>query len=315
MSGAGKILASVLTASAGPCEVDAVLWALKQRGVNPQVVYVDDECCGAWQRLIGQIWPDAFVRLDVHHAIARLAQTTASTQHPWHGDFCKSLSDAILVYDETEARRLKRARQRDGLKPENAQAKKKYVPRVVRDGMEIAEKIDAIIEQFKGKLHESMGALLTQTTYTAWANLRKHVLNGCLSDPPDIAMNILTEDPIVIGGQHFHRVRSMRGSSSLEGFHSHQKQWLGERSTHAQEAGLALVAEGTMRWNRKRHNEANFESEGIPLVFANGLLKEIDEIHQRLKGNKCFKDYLLAESPLTCPPICHIDNISNEDKQ
>ena len=42
---------------------------------------------------------------------------------------------------------------------------------------------------------------------------------------------------------------------TLEGFHQHQKQWLGSLSKHHPDAGAALSADGTIRWNRKRRRE------------------------------------------------------------
>ena len=58
------------------------------------------------------------------------------------------------------------------------------------------------------------------------------------------------------GGESFHMIRAMRGASALEGFHTHQKQWLGCLARHAADAGAALLADGALRWNRKRRREA-----------------------------------------------------------
>ena len=101
----------------------------------------------------------------------------------------------------------------------------------------------------------------------------------------------------------------MRGASSLEGFHAHQKRWLGFAGEHALEAGLALVAEGTMRWNRKLNAEGD-NSENATLLFANGLLQEIKETHQRLTGSECYQNYQLVEPLPRYPPIGHIAELS-----
>ena len=107
MSSDGVVLMSELTRTTAPSEVHAPLATLKQRGVNPLVVYVDDACCDAWPRLLGMIWPNVHVRLDGMHAIRRLTQTTTSARHPWHGRFCALLSSAIYQSD----------RQADGASP------------------------------------------------------------------------------------------------------------------------------------------------------------------------------------------------------
>ena len=133
-----------------------------------------------------------------------------------------------------------------------------------------------------------MGVLLTPSTITAWASLRQHVNAGCLCDPPGITRNLLGE-ATVIGGEEFRPIlRTMRGSSALEGFHAHQKQWLGPLGRHAAEAGRALLADGALRWNRRRRNEMAEEMSTLPLVFAGGLLQRVDHLHQRLAGSSLY---------------------------
>ena len=114
MSSNGVLLMSELTRTTAPYEVRAPLATLKQRGVNPLVVYVDDACCSAWPQLLGMIWPGVHVRLDAMHAMRRLTQTTMSTRHPWHGDFCAQLSSAIYQNVSHENERLSRAWRRAG---------------------------------------------------------------------------------------------------------------------------------------------------------------------------------------------------------
>ena len=172
--------------------------------------------------------------------------------------------------------------------------------------------INDIIKHYTEKVHHTMGVLLTPDTQRAWANLRQHVLQGCLCDPPGIEMNIVSaEDEVSIGGENFKQIHTVRGVSSLEGFHYHQKEWLGENSTHAEEAGLALVAEGVMRWNRKRNNEAHAASQRVPPVYADGLLNTINGIHQRLMGSSCYSEHQLADPSLTMPFVGHIRELSN----
>ena len=62
-------------------------------------------------------------------------------------------------------------------------------------------------------------------------------------------------DEVCIGGEYFRTVRTSRGASALEGFHNHQKQWLGCLARHAADAGAALLADGAVRWNRKRRRD------------------------------------------------------------
>ena len=290
MSGGGKLLLSALTRTSGPCEVQPLLMHLRSRGVYPKVAYVDEGCCGAWKSVLEYVWPGVFVRLDGMHAIMRLTQTTTSTQHPWHGHFCAMLSAAFYVYDQGEAERLRKARVRAGFP--SALPKKlrsMFVPRIIADVPHILASVSAAIAHFHDRAHDEMGQLLTPATLAAWAHLKGHVEAGCVSDPPGMELNTLQEQSsVVIGGERFQRVRAMRGASALEGFHTHQKQWLGLLAHHAPDAGRALLTDGSLRWNRKRHNEAMPKESQMPLVFAGGLLQSADDLHQHLVGERLY---------------------------
>ena len=254
MDGRRRILLSALTETCAPSGVEHFLAQLAHRGVHPLVVYVDCECCGEWPRIVQKFWKDAVVKLDGMHAIRRLTRTTSSTQHPWHDRFCCELSNAIYTYDHEVSERLKAARDRGGLPgPVPPNVKGRFVPRVITNARQIAASIDKVLDAHSGS-HASAGPLTTPKTLSAWRELRSHVLAGCLCDPPNISMNVLG-DSVTIGGEFFHQISTRRGASALEGFHTHQKQWLGSLARHAADAGAALLADGALRWNRKRRRE------------------------------------------------------------
>lgn len=254
MDGQGHLLMSSLTTTCSPYGVKKLLVALRQRGVAPRVVYVDCECCGSWRAIISEIWPGASIKLDGMHAIRRLTRTTTSTQNPLHGRFCAALSAAIYTYDSDTLARLQAAQRREGQRGGvTTRTKRKHVPRVIADAKRIARDIDNVIVRFEGA-SGGAGPLLTTATQEAWRDLRPHVLSGCLCDPPDVQMNS-TSSPVMIGGEQFETIRTVRGASALEGFHTHQKQWLGCLGRHAADAGTALLADGAVRWNRKRRRE------------------------------------------------------------
>ena len=286
MSGRGKVLLSRFTETCSPNEAEPLVLELKRRGVDPKVAYVDNWCCGAWQTILTRLWPAIKVRLDGMHAIRRLTQTTTSTDHPWHGDFCVMLSEALYTYDAGEVERLRRARVRDGHADRLPHhVRNKFVPRYVKDAPRILTAMDAAIETFKGRAHEQMGELLTPRTLEAWENLKEHVRAGCLCDPPGLNLHKRAA-PILIGGEDFWPIRTTRGASCLEGFHTHQKHWLGPLARHAPEAGSALLADGALRWNRKRDREATPTGTNTPPVFAEGLLEDANDIHRRLAGGR-----------------------------
>ena len=271
-----KVLASATTGTASPYEVEPVLQMLKQRGACPAAAYVDDECCGAWAAVFSRVWLRAAVRLDGMHALKRLTRTTVSPKHPWHRKFCVMLSAAIYTYDEAEAHRLANARIRAGLGehlPTNV--KSKHAPRAVVDPCSVCIRIERVLKAFADTRHNASGELLTQRTARAWACLRTHVLAGCLCDPPDVDMNVFDKhDDIVIAGETFHTFHSRRGTSPLEGFHSHQQKWLGA-CKHAADAASALMSDGSLRWNRRRPTSVAGSVDKMPLVFAGDVMCDL----------------------------------------
>jgi hypothetical protein len=275
MSGDHKILSSTLMRTTAPYEVLPILARLHQRGIQPQVVYVDDHCCGAWPPLLQSLWPGAFVRLDTMHAMRRLTQTTSSTRHQWHGEFCGALSAAIYTFDEGELRRFRAAWTRDGrTSAVPTHILKKYVPRLLTEPARIVAAIDELLRQYTVKIHPDMGGLLTPATVHAWSSLKGHLLDGCLCDPPGVQLNKYGER-LSIGGEEFREIASKRGTSALEGFHLHQKQWLGPLATHSVVAGTALLRDGALRWNRKRQLDAHRPLSSTCQIYDADLVADI----------------------------------------
>ena len=64
-------------------------------------------------------------------------------------------------------------------------------------------------------------------------------------------------------------------SAALEGFHLQQKGWLGPH-TNSRKRGLALLADGSVRFNRRRRNAESQGSGVTPPVFTAGLLAATD---------------------------------------
>ena len=255
MDGRGYILSSRLTPTSKPLAARDSLEDLLRRGAHPKVAFVDDECCGAWRSVLQAVWPGIHVRLDCMHAIRRLAQTTTSTQHPWHGKFCAQLSMAILEPDETLLRRLNLAWARDHTYqrlPESIE--RKCVARRIREPLEIVTRVEQVLNDLQ-MAPESSGPLLTDATHSAWRNLKAHVLRGCLQDPPGMNMHLDTKI-VTVGGECFHCLTSLRGTSPVEGLHAHQKQWLGAFAHHGSDVGEALLKDGACSWNRAKRARA-----------------------------------------------------------
>jgi len=195
------------------------------------------------------------------------------------------LSEAMFSYDLGVLRRLQTAVVRHGMGAPPQGMKRARVPRIIKDAPRIIRSIDHIMDIFDKDSDDAAGALITAGTRNAWANLREHVSKGCLCDPPNVNLHMYVDSaPLEVGGEVFRRVISLRGTSRLEGYHGHQKLWLGTLGIHGREAGVALLTDGLLRWNRERGNEAATGSEQVPSVFAGGLLSEARRLRQQAPG-------------------------------
>jgi len=273
MDGQRKILCSAMTATCDPSSAVNMLQELAGRGVEPKVVYVDSECCGAWPPIVRQLWPGAAVKLDAMHAIRRITQTTTSTQHPWHGRFCQALSAAIYEEDTGVAAKVKEARRQAGLSeriPKRTRAL--CIPRTITNAPRIVESVEAVIRSFRSPCGQN-GSLLTDETHAAWQRLKTHVNAGCLCDPPGVQLNVFGQEQTV-DGVRLQIVTKSRGVSALEGFHTHQKNWLGNLARHASDAGEALLTDGALRWNR-RGSDHGCPAEKETSIHAPGLRRAV----------------------------------------
>ena len=162
----------------------------------------------------------------------------------------------------------------------------KFVPRTITEPKKIIRGIEAVISHYVNRFHAEAGSLITAETLKAWENLKLHVEKGCLCDPHGLQLHAFSNKGSQIGGEMFYPLQIFRGSSALEGFHSHQKEWLGLRAQHCKESGEALLMEGAVRWNRKRRQQGGHDA--LPTVFSNGVLQEIDALHLRLKGSRLY---------------------------
>ena len=298
MDSNGKILASVLASSTRLAEAEPVLRELQTRGLKPKVIYVDDECCGAWKDLAAQLWPGASVVLDAFHAIRRLTQTTASTQHPWHKQFCGRLSQAIFTYDAKLSFKFRQACARAKVPAKLARRlKAEHVPRFVNEKGAIEVAIGDTIAEYSNKSHPEAGPLLTAKTFSAWEQLKRHIRAGCLCDPPGAILNTPGAKSSSIGGESFQKIHVKRGSSALEGFHLHQKNWLGPHA-HSRKRGLALLADGSVRFNRRRRNTESQGSTATPPVFSAGLLAATDRRYREFIAQGASR---LRGVEVTCP--------------
>ena len=284
MDGRHSILCSGMTTNCDPASAMILLRGLAERGVEPRVMYVDSECCGAWPPVVQQLWPSVVVKLDGMHAIRRLTKTTSSTQHPWHARFCQALSAAIYKEDAQVVKRIREARSRAGLSEHIPKRTKALcIPRTISNAPRIVEEVEAVLRNFQTPSGQN-GSLITNETWAAWENLKQHVAAGCLCDPPGVSLNVFGQEQVV-DGVRLPTVCKARGASALEGFHTHQKSWLGCLARHAGDAGDALLADGALRWNRRVRE--NRDGDGRQsAIFACGLRRHLEAARNSAKAGE-----------------------------
>ena len=112
--------------------------------------------------------------------------------------------------------------------------------------------------------------------------VQKHIATGCLCDPDSVNLNACG-DVESAGDYHQGGVRNSRGSSALEGFHTHQKGWLGSLAKHSTDAGAALLADGAQRWNRRVRGRRS-PAESLSSVYAPGLLQAVETARKLTPG-------------------------------
>ena len=169
----------------------------------------------------------------------------------------------------------------------SSREKTKYVQRVIINSSRIVESVEAVLRRFAGE-HARAVPLVTVDTYGAWAALKVHATIGCLCDPPGVDPKVLKEI-VKIGGADFSNVGTRRGASALEGFHTHEKQWFGQLARHAEDAGAAFLADGTVRWNRKRRRAASSQN-AVPPVFAGQLSHDADQQDRTMTWRHLYRD-------------------------
>ena len=80
---------------------------------QPQLLYVDRDCCGQFNVRASDLfpqWEGLAVRLDVWHFMRRLAACVTSESHSLYGMFMSKLSACIFRWDEEDVNALRQAK-------------------------------------------------------------------------------------------------------------------------------------------------------------------------------------------------------------
>ena len=243
----GQILACVLTAAEGSgLEKMAVGLVNRYKVANqspPKLLYVDRDCCAhrgqSQLQTMFAAWPELMVRLDIWHFMRRFSHGCNSESHLLYGAFTAKLSTCIFEWDADDMNQLMRAKRAELVKqclPSISDSEvrqritrrelQKHCRRRTRGVEETTRLIKLLIDVLDSdKGCDTLGVRLLdhQRIQQIWIDQQKHVT--CIQDPPDIPLYVVTGS-IKKAGVQLNTYRCGRGSTSLESFHNHVKNFI-----------------------------------------------------------------------------------------
>lgn len=208
---------------------------------NPVVLYTDRDCCKAgdekskFQQLFHR-WENLLVRLDSWHFMRRISKACTNESHPLYGVFMGKLSSAIFEWDQKDVDLLRQAKRGElvmaGLKSPSADAVNKSISKIelakhCKRRTRGADTSVSLIEKLILSLEDSTDTLgvplLRNEVWDIWNEEKRHV--ACIQDPVDFQLYTETGE-ISKGGVKLPVFRCARGTTSLESFHSHLKNFI-----------------------------------------------------------------------------------------
>jgi hypothetical protein len=208
---------------------------------NPFVLYTDRDCCKAgdekskFQRLFHR-WESLLVRLDSWHFMRRIAKACTNESHPLYGIFMAKLSGAIFEWDEKDVDLLREAKKFElvlaGLKNPSTDAVNKSISKVElaklsKRQTRRTDKTIRLIEHFIRSPRDSTDTLgvplLREDVWDIWKGEKRHI--ACIQDPECYQLYTKTGG-LSKGGVLLPSFQCARGTTSLESFHSHLKNFI-----------------------------------------------------------------------------------------
>ena len=155
MNEEGYIKAYQYTKGTALENVNELLIKIKQQG-EPEFIYVDN-CCSLRKQLL-QIFPNTKVKLDLFHAVQRLVKTI-SKKHIFCSEFSKQIGLVFRGRNDIEEQRKESTSS-----PET-----------------ILRNFENLIEEWKDVNYKGW-KIVNESFLREANNLKKHILNSCLSD-------------------------------------------------------------------------------------------------------------------------------------
>ena len=241
----GEILLSLLTTSESLSNLGQMAEGLMDRfskagQPNPVILYTDRDCCkkgesSKYQRLFYR-WNELLVRLDSWHFMRRLSKSCTNESHPLYGTFMAKISTAIFEWDASDMALLRSAKkaelQQAGVRNPSADAVAKAISKseLAQHCRRKTRGTDSSMRLLENLFVSLMDAtdtlgvpLFRDDANEIWETEKKHV--SCLQDPEGVQLYTKTGE-ILKGGVLIPVFRCARGSTSLESFHNHLKNFI-----------------------------------------------------------------------------------------
>ncbi len=270
----------------------------------PEIMYVDRGCCrvhgvSSLEQLFGE-WVESgmMVRLDIFHWISRFSAALRTDHHPKYALFKSALSAAVFAYNKDDMALLIQAIRAghsskydsltDGQLIEthvNKYDLRHHVRRITIGAQETFAHVQNVIDILKGAagMDENQVHLFKDAAAIdhVWENQQKHL--ECIQDPPGRDMYTVTKY-ITRNGVRLPYYSTVRGSNSLEGFHSFLLRMIPGPHCAAVPFQVYLLS-GIARWNSDRESASvNGQKGRKHMVYMSPLIDRLNQRCQDLFG-------------------------------
>ncbi|CAL8266066.1 unnamed protein product [Merluccius merluccius] len=233
---------------------------------------------------------DIVVKLDLFHCMRRFTRECVSEHHPLYRSFCKFLSAAFTVVDQSDLEKLKEAYTFCKIAPAipTKQHIREHCRTKVPHPRELVQRVEQVFHHFYLAKDPNDVLLFKPSMLKVWRIQRVHILRGCLSDP-EVEDGILYRYGGTLQLNHTKGEGAavpiwipVRGTSQQEGFHFHQARWA---------QGLT----GVVRWNFQRLVDLKQPDVVLPAVFDPVLIMDLNVASVKVTGQSKY-------------PVLHVSN-------
>ncbi|XP_066915572.1 uncharacterized protein [Clytia hemisphaerica] len=301
----GSILQLIVTTSESMEALKPIANGIMQRYKRakvklPEILYTDRDCCRQDGPSVFKVlfddedWKYMIVCLDIWHYMRRLALGLTTESHPLYGTFLKRLSGCIFEWNQDDFRLLLEAKKSEMVLIENKEPSDatilkslnrkeiaRHCQRKTRSHDEIIQSIERLILEMTGVTDLVGVPLLKDDMVDVWTEQKCHV--RCILDPDGIQLytKVSTQKK---GTVELPVYRCARGSTSLESFHQHIKNFIPGRSANALNF-QAYLLDGLMRWNANRKDAIDGSLSTLK-SFDLKLVEKFNKLHLEVHNER-----------------------------